>query len=398
MRLERGPGTMARVLRVRALVRKELRQLFRDPKTKRVIFVAPIIQLILFGYAVNTDVRRVPTWVVDHDRTPESRLLVDAFTASDYFRVAGSGDDPAEMRRALDRGEARVGLWIPPRFAVDAKAGRSPGVQVVLDGTNSNTATVAQGYAQRIVAAQSARWAREWAAGSEGAAGGRADASAGRAGTAAGVDLRARAWFNPSLESRVYNVPAVCGVIVLLMALLLTAMGVVREREMGTLDQLLVSPLSPGELMLGKTLPVAAVAMAQLAIVTAVALLWFQVPFRGSAMVLLLAAVLFILAGLSVGLLISTVSKTQQEAFLGMFLVILPVIILSGFLYPVETMPEFFQHLTLGNPLRHFLEVVRGVFLKGSGIADLWLQFTVLAGMAGGGLLAANRRFRRMVG
>jgi ABC-2 type transport system permease protein len=353
-----------RAARVRALVRKELRQLFRDPKTKRVIFVSPVLQLILFGYAVNTDVRRVATWVVDHDQTPESRLILDAFTASDYFRIVGRGDDPSAVGRALDRGAARVGIWIPPGFARDAKAGRAPAVQILVDGTNSNTATVAQGYAQRIVNQVALEWASR----------GSGPGSAGAALTpgAAGIDVRARAWFNPSLESRVYNVPAVCGVIVLLMALLLTAMGVVR--------------------------PVAAIAMVQLALVTAVGLLWFDVPFRGSVAVLLAAAILFILAGLSVGLFISTVSNTQQEAFLSMFLFILPAIILSGFLYPVETMPDFFQTLTLANPLRHFLEVVRGVFLKGAGFSDMPFQFAVLVLMAVGGLAGATRRFRRVMG
>ncbi|HSG47641.1 MAG TPA: ABC transporter permease [Longimicrobiales bacterium] len=376
-----------RLARVRALVRKELRQLFRDPKTKRIIFVSPILQLILFGYAVNTDVRHVSTWVVDHDRTPESRLLVDAFSASDYFRVVGTHDDPATLRKALDGGTARVGLWIPPGFAADAKGGRSPAVQILLDGTNSNTATVAQGYAQRIVTEMAVAWAAE--GGMAGAAG---------SAVSGGVDVRARAWFNPSLLSQVYNVPAVCGVIVLLMALLLTAMGVVREREMGTLDQLLVSPLSAGELMLGKILPVAGIALVQLALVTVVALLWFDIPLRGSPAVLLLASVLFILAGLSVGLFISTVSNTQQEAFLSMFLFLLPAIILSGFLYPVETMPDFFQVVTMANPLRHFLEVVRGVFLKGAGIRDMAVPFTILAVMAVGGMAGASRRFKRMLG
>lgn len=373
------PTVRERAGRVRALVRKELRQIFRDPKTKRIIFVSPVIQLILFGYAVNTDVRRADTWVVDQDRTAESRFLLDAFTASGHFRVAGRSDDPSSLGDALDRGDAKLGLWIPQGFSADLKAGREPAVQVLLDGTNSNTATVAQGYALRILSDVGRRLAVQ----------------SGAVLPTGGVDLRARAWFNPSLASRVYNVPAVIGVIVLLMCLLLTAMGVVREREMGTLDQLLVSPLAPSELMLGKTLPVAGIALVQLALVTAVALLWFGIPLRGSVAALLLASFLFILAGLSVGLLLSTVSNTQQEAFLGMFLFILPTIILSGFLYPVETMPRLFQILTLANPLRHFLEVVRGIFLKGSGIQDLWVQFTVLAAMAGGGLWAANRRFRK---
>jgi ABC-2 type transport system permease protein len=367
---------------VAALVRKELRQLFRDPRTKRVIFVSPVIQLVLFGYAVNTDVRRAATWIVDHDRTAESRYLEDAFTASGHFRVVGRSGDPHTLGRALDRGEAVVGLWIPRGFAADLKAGRAPAVQVLVDGTNSNTATVAQGYAQRLLSEAGVRLASD----------------AGAPPPGGGIDLRTRAWFNPGLASRVYNVPAVIGVIVLLMCLLLTALGVVRERELGTLDQLLVSPLHAVELMLGKTLPVAGIALVQLALVTAVALLWFDIPMRGFAPVLLLAAVLFILAGLSVGLLLSTVSNTQQEAFLAMFLFVLPAIILSGFLYPIETMPEIFQVLTLANPLRHFLEIVRGVFLKGAGIDDLAVQFGALTAMAAAGLWLANRRFRTMLG
>jgi ABC-2 type transport system permease protein len=375
-----GPGAGTGLARVRALVRKELRQLFRDPKTKRIIFVSPIIQLLLFGYAVNTDVRRVPTQVVDHDRTAASRSLVEALTASDYFRIVGSSDDPAGIGAALDRGEAVVGVRIAPGFAADVAAGRTARVQILVDGSNSNTATVAQGYAQRIVN----RFAQE---------------TLEERGLLppGGIELRARAWFNPSLESRVYNVPAVCGVIVLLMSLLLTAMGVVREREMGTLDQLLVSPLGPRELMLGKTIPVAVIALAQLAIVIAVALLWFGIPLRGSVLLLLAGSALFILAGLSVGLWISTVSRTQQEAFLTMFLFILPAIILSGFLYPVETMPDVFQTLTLANPLRHYLEIVRGVFLKGAGTADVGVQLSVLGAMAAGGLITASWRFRRML-
>jgi len=360
------------LLRVRRMVVKELRQLFRDERTKRVIFVSPILQLILFGYAVNTDVNNVAMALVDHDRSAESRELVSALTASGYFRIVSTSDQSADLGRALDRGQAVVALEIPVRYGVDLLDGRAPAVQLLVDGTNSNTATVAQGYATRIVLELGARAVQ----------------------IPAGIDLRARAWFNPSLESRVYNVPAVIGVIVLLMCLLLTSLAVVREREVGTLEQLLVSPLTAGELMLGKTLPVAGIALVQLTLVTSVALLWFDIPLRGSAPTLLLAAALFILAGLSFGLLISTISATQQEAFLAMFLFFLPAIILSGFLYPISTMPEIFQTLTLVNPLRHFLEIVRGIFLKGAGITDLWIQFSALAGMAAAGLFFATRRFR----
>ena len=366
------------LLRLRRMVEKEVRQLFRDPRTKRVIFAAPVIQLILFGYAVNTDVRNVATAVVDHDRSAASRALIEAFTASGYFSVVERSDRAADLGRALDQGRAVVGLEIPPRYGADQRAGRGPVVQMIVDGTNSNTATVAQGYAVKIAQQMSARVATM--------------AGAPRPPP---IDLRARAWFNPSLESRVYNVPAVIGVIVLLMCLLLTALAVVREREVGTLEQLLVSPLTASELMLGKTLPVAGIAIMQLGLVTAVALLWFDIPMRGSVPALLLAAVLFILAGLSFGLFISTISATQQEAFLSMFLFLLPAIILSGFLYPIDTMPLAFRHLTLLNPLRHFLEIVRALFLKGVGVRELWVQFVVLAAMAAAGIVLATRRFKR---
>ena len=391
--VQEGAGRMSAesrrlsLLRIRRMVIKELRQLFRDERTKRVIFISPIIQLILFGYAVNTDVHDVATALVDHDRTTESRELVSALTASGYFRIVQSSDRSADLGVALDHGRAVVALEIPDGYAADILARRTPAVQLLVDGTNSNTATVAQGYAARIVQQLGARIAQS---------GGPGTLTPGTAGvTAPPIDLRARAWFNPSLASRVYNVPAVIGVIVLLMCLLLTALAVVREREVGTLEQLLVSPLSAGELMLGKTLPVAGIALVQLTLVTSVALLWFDIPLRGSVPTLLLAAALFILAGLSFGLLISTVSSTQQEAFLAMFLFILPAIILSGFLYPISTMPEFFQELTLINPLRHFLEIVRGIFLKGAGIRELWIQFSVLTAMAATGLAVATRRFRR---
>jgi ABC-2 type transport system permease protein len=251
-------------------------------------------------------------------------------------------------------------------------------VQVLVDGTNSNTGTVAQGYATRIVQEFGVR-----------------HAEARGAAVPPGIDLRARAWFNPDLASRVYNVPAIIGVLLMLMALLLTALAVVRERELGTLEQLLVSPVTPGELMLGKTIPVAFIALIDLALICAVAILWFGIPLRGSVFALVLASFVYILASLGIGLFISTVSKTQQEAFMSMFLMFLPAIVLSGFMYPVHTMPRFFQALTLLNPVRHFLEIVRAIFLKGHGIVELWPQFLVIAIMAILVLAGATARFRR---
>ncbi len=364
--------------RVREMIRKELRQTLRDPRAKAVIFAAPIVQLLLFGYAVNTDVRNAGTFVVDHDRTAESRQLLQAVTASGYFRIVDYGERPAELTRALDHGDAILGLEIPRGFAADLAAGRPAAVQVLVDGTSSNTANVAQGYATQIVSQY-------------------ADAKTPRRQGEArsGVDFRARAWYNPNLISRVYNVPGVIGTIMMLMGLLLTALAIVREREIGTLEQLMVSPLSPAELILGKTLPVTGIAFVQLTLITTVALLWFHIPLRGAPIVLLTGALFYILSGLGLGLLISTVSNTQQEAFMTMFFFFMPAIILSGFMYPVENMPVVFRYLTLLNPIRHFLVVVRGVFLKGAGFAVLWPQILALAVMGTAILLFATTRFRK---
>ncbi|MEO5510590.1 MAG: ABC transporter permease [Longimicrobiales bacterium] len=373
---------MERRRRVIALVRKELRQLVRDPKTKRIMFASPIIQLLMFGYAVTTDVHNVATVVVDHDRSASSRALQNALSAGGYFDIITITDRSADIGDALDHGRAIIGVEIPVGFAKDLAAARGAHVQIIVDGSNSNTATVAQGYAARIIQ----RFASSYA----GADGGEAGRIA-----AAGVDLRSRAWFNPDLTSRVYNVPAIIGVLLLLMSLLLTALSVVRERELGTLEQLMVSPLTPGELVLGKTIPVAIIAYMDLAIICAVAIGWFGIPLRGSIPALLVASFVYILAALGIGLIISTVSETQQEAFMGMFLLFLPAIILSGFMYPIRTMPVFFQKLTLLNPLRHFLEIVRAIFLKGAGFADIWPQLLVITVMALSVLLFASWRFRR---
>jgi len=357
--------------------------MFRDPRMKQLIFVSPIVQLVVFGYAVNTDVRYAPLLFVDRDGTSQARGLADALEASTEFRIIRGDGTSGAAARALDRGDALVVVEVPPQFASDLGSGRPVEVQVLVDGTHSMSANLARGAAALII---------ENYVQHGGIRGGPPSRARG------GLEIRPQAWYNPDLKSRVYNVPAVAGVLLMLMALLLTSMAVVRERELGTLEQLMVSPLTPGELILGKTIPVALVAVMQLVLVIAVARLWFAVPFRGSPLVLLLGAVLYILSGLGIGLLISTVSRTQQEAFMAMFLVFLPAMLLSGFMFPVASMPVVFQYITLLNPIRHFLEIVRGVFLRGAGLEMLWPQFLALALLATALLTAASRRFRKRMG
>ncbi|HEX6048152.1 MAG TPA: ABC transporter permease [Gemmatimonadaceae bacterium] len=375
---DRAVASWPGATRIWQMVLKEFRQIFRDPRMSRVIFVTPILQLMLFGYAVSTDVRNMSTFIVDHDGTRASRELVAAFTSSGYFRLAGRSDQPAALVRALDRGDAMVGLEIPRGFAEALRSGEPARVQLLLDGTNSNTATVAQSYAERIALGYGIRLG-----------------VARRPVGVPEVDLRERAWFNPELASRDYNVPAVIGAIMLLVALLLTSLAVVREREIGTLEQLRVSPLTPGELIAGKTIPFAIIGFADMMVVTLIAILWFGVPFAGSAALLLLAGLLYLLAALGIGLLISTLAATQQEAFMVSFLVYMPAILLSGFMFPVSSMPRLFQWLTYANPMRHFLEIVRGLFLKGVGLESVWMQYLVLGVMGAGLLVVAAARFRR---
>jgi ABC-2 type transport system permease protein len=369
--------TRVQLERIAGLVRKEFRQLFRDPRMSRMIFVSPVIQLLIFGYAVSTDVRHTRMFVVDGDRTQSSRVLVEALTASEYFHVVGRSDRPADAAAALDHGRAILALQIPSGYARALREPDGAHVQILVDGTNSNVATVALGYAEQIVRSHGLATVRRT--------------------FQPPVDLRERAWFNPSLASRNYNVPAVIGTLMLMMSLMLTALSVVRERELGTLEQLMVSPLTPGELIAGKTIPFGLVALVQMAIITAVALLWFRIPFLGQGLLLLLGAVLFLLTTLGMGLLISTVSNTQQEAFLTTFLCIMPVMMLSGFMFPVTSMPVAFQWFTLLNPLRHYLEIVRAIFLKGAGFGALWRQYAALAFMGMGVLWLAATRFHKTV-
>lgn len=363
------------VSRVWEVARKEFAQLFRDPRMVRFLIFPPLIQLVIFGYAVSTDIRQTPTFVIDHDQSLQSRELVDKLTASGYFRVVGRSSRPADLIQTLDHGDALVGLEIPAGFASALAGQHGAQVQLLLDGTNSNTAMKAKGYAEMIIT----RYGLE----------------SGPAAISMPVDLRERAWYNPNLISRNYNVPGVVAVLLMLLGLIFTALAVVREREIGTLEQLMVSPLRPGELIAGKTIPFAIIGLFDLTLITALALVWFGVPFKGNFLFLFGSGMLYLLSVLGIGLLISTISRTQQEAFMASFLFIMPAILLSGFMFPVSSMPPLFQYLTLLNPLRHFLEIVRGIFLKGAGPGILWPQCLALMLIGGSVLTFAATRFRK---
>jgi drug efflux transport system permease protein len=364
-------------IRVAEMVRKEFLQVFRDSRMTRMIFIAPMIQLLMFGYAVSTDVRETRTFLVDHDHSVVSRRLADALTASHYFRMVGRSERDRDAVEALDGGRAIMAVVIPRDFSKTIARGASADVQLLFDGTQSNTAIVARGYAERIV--------QDFGVGLRDVP------------LPAGVALRERAWFNPDLSSRDYNVPAVVGSLVLLVCLLLTALAVVREREIGTLEQLMVSPLRPIEMILGKSIPFAMIGMFDLTLVTGLAIAWFRVPFQGNFLWLLLAGLLYLLSALGIGLLISTISATQQEAFMSSFLFFMPALLLSGFMFPISSMPAAMRWITAFNPVTHFLVIVRGLFLKGAGLDALWPNFLALLVMGVVLLGFASTRFRKTV-
>ena len=363
--------------RLKQMVRKEMKQTVRDPKSRPIIFVSPVIQMILLGYAATTDVKDISMMIVDHDQTAESRQLIEAYKATDYFIINKRADRAEDVVQALANGDVQMALTIPPGFAADIRSGRGAKVQALFDGSDASQATVAQSYSSQIAGQFGAKLTGTKMVG--------------------GVELRSRAWFNESLESKFFNVPAIMGIQLMMICLILTAMGVVREREIGTLDQLLVSPIQPAELMLGKTIPVLLIGLFHLVIYTGLTVFQFGVPMRGAFISLLVAAFVYILAALALGLLISTVSKTQQEAFMLLILVVLPAVMLSGFISPIESMPKIFQWMTVINPIRYFLEIVRGVFLKGIGIAELWPQYLILTGMSVAILMLATKRFKRVI-
>ena len=379
--------------RLRHMLTKEFIQILRDPRMKAVIFVTPILQLIVFGYAVTTDITEIPTAVADFDRTQETRELVRRFESSGYFRVVRHVNRAGDLRAQIDRGTVKAALQFDPGFTTDLKRGRTAELQVLVDGTDSNTASVVMDYANRIVA----RYNREMAV--EILAARRVGLGAQAEGLArviqAGVVVESRAWYNPDLRSRNYNVPAVIAIIIMLTSLLLTSMAVVREREIGTMEQLLVTPIRPVELILGKTLPFALIGFFDVALITAVAVFWFAVPVKGSLVLLFGATALYLLSTLGIGLFISTVSRTQQQALMSTFFFYLPAVLLSGFMFPIANMPEAIQYLTYVNPLRYYLVVIRGIFLKGNGPAVLWPQMLALLLLGTAVFTVSTLRFRK---
>ena len=363
---------------------KEFLQIRRDRKMIPVIFVAPVVQVLVFGFAVNTDVTDVPTVLVDQDRSAASRDLVSRFVESGYFELVGVEGQAASIDRWLVTGRAQLGLVVSPGFGVDVAAGRRTALQFVVDGSDAASANVALGYAGALARGFGAELQLQRLR----AAGGLA-----RSGQ---VELVPRVFYNPDLKSRWFYVPAVLAMILMVMTMLLSAMGVVREKEIGTLEQIIVTPIRPWQLLVGKLAPFAIIGLFQMCVATAVTVFGFGVPLRGSFPLLLGLTMLFILSTLGLGLLVSTVVQNQQQAMmLATFSAMIPMIYLSGLIFPIENMPRAIQLVTYAIPLRYYAEIIRGVFLRGSGLRVLWPEALTLLLMGLAILTLAALRFRK---
>jgi ABC-2 type transport system permease protein len=377
--------------RLRYLVWKEFLELRLEPRLFGIVIVAPIVQLTMLGYAATTDVRNVPIVVADGDRSGRSRELIARFEGSANFSVIDTVTTVEQIEPYLERGRAWLALSIPAGYGAAIETGRPVAVQVVADGTDSNSTTVALGYASNLVGA----YAQELAA---------ADARLEPGATApaqvlrpsSAIDARIRVWFNPQLESRFFMIPGVLALVLLVVTANLASMAIVREKELGTLEQLNVTPLGRWELIAGKLLPYGVIAMIDVLLVVAVAVFWFEVPLRGSLALLVAMSFIYVVCTLALGLFISTISDTQQQAMMtATFFFLTPMIYLSGFIFPIENMPAAIQPVTYLIPLRYFLVIVRGIFLKGIGLDLLWPQALALSAWGAIVLALAVMRSRK---
>lgn len=375
------------------MIIKEFIQIFRDRRMKAIIFGIPIMQLIVFGYAVTTDVNNISTVFYDLDRSNESRELARRLESSGYFTIRYSPGSSGEIRELLDRGKVLCAFQINRGFGRDIQKGIQTEIQVIVDGTDSNTATVAMNYTNRVIT----KYAMDIRAQNYEVTTNPLSPTLIKDGKG-GLDVRTRVWYNADLRSRNYNVPGVIALMIMLICLLLTSMAVVREREIGTMEQLMVTPIRPVELMLGKTLPFGIIGFFDMILVTVVALFWFNIPIRGSLPLLFLCTATYLLSVLGIGLFISTISKTQQQALMATFLFFSPAVLLSGFMFPIENMPEVVQYGTYLNPLRYFLVIIRGIFLKGVGIDTLWPQMGALLVLGVGVITISSLRFKKRLG
>jgi ABC-2 type transport system permease protein len=367
--------------KIRAITVKEMRQISRDRLTLMILLFVPGFFLLLYGYALNFDIRDIRLAVKDQDRSTESREVIAAFTQSGYFDLVAYVDDDEEVTRLIDRNQVRAVLVIPPRFGRDASTGRGTSVQVIVDGDNANTATTVMGYALTLVSSVSSRYEVQALAGP---------------GTSAPLVLEPRVWYNPELRSALFLVPGLIAYIAMLTAVVSTALSIVREKEVGTMEQVRMSPVGPLAYVIGKTIPYFFISLISAMSIVFLAMVLFDLPMRGSWTMLLLAVSLFLVGALAFGLLISTLAETQQVAFqIALLTSYLPTLMLSGFIFPISSMPAFLQVVTHVVPARYFLVALRGIVLKGVGIEVFWRDLAALVVFATIILTLASLRLKR---
>jgi ABC-2 type transport system permease protein len=364
--------------RIYVILRKEFIQVLRERRMRFLLFMPPLIQLVVFGYAVTLDVDHARIGWMDMDQTPASRALRARFEGSGRFDVLALPRSEQEVQRLLDRSDVDAVVRVLPGFARDLARSRPTEVQVLLDGTNSNTASLVGAYASGVINSFAGDLSPDQPKNSQTIQVAVRGPGVAKQASNGEVTADTRVWFNPDLRSRNYFVPGVAANILLMVTMMLTSQAIIREKEIGTMEQLMVTPMRPIELMLGKTLPFAIVGMINTIVITVAALVIFKVPFRGSFLLLLFCSALFLMTSMGAGLFLSTISQTQQQASMASFFFTTPAFMLSGFAFPIRNMPVVVQYLTYLNPLRYFMEIVRGVFLKGVGISSLWPQMVYL--------------------
>jgi ABC-2 type transport system permease protein len=370
--------------RIKHMLIKEFIQILRDPKLKIVIFVIPTLQVLAFGYAVNLDVKNISTAVYDLDHSQSSRELIARFMESGYFEIKEYINTDSRGRDLIDQGKAQVLLRLNKGFEHDLLAGKSAPVQIIVDGTDSNTASVALNYSSKIASQFSQQVLIT-----------RTRRLTGSPLSIGQIDMQTRAWFNENLESRNFYVPGVIANIIMIVTLVLTSAAVVREKEIGTMEQIMVTPITPVEFILGKTVPFALIGFIDVIVIALVGVFWFKVPIRGSLLLLLVATAFYLMTTLGIGLLISTISRTQQQAMMSTFFFNFPSMLLSGFVFPVASMPVAIRWLTYLNPLRYYIVVIRGIFLKGVGVSILWPYIGALAVIGTLVMTLASMRFHK---
>jgi ABC-2 type transport system permease protein len=367
-------------LRIRELVRKEFIQLFSDKKNRVMMMIFPFIQMFIFGYVVNYDITNIRVAVLDYSKTNESRNLVDSFTGSNIFHIMNNVANESQMTELLLRQKVDMGIKIGQDFASIIRKGQTAPVQILVDGSMSNMASMRIAYTATVIDKFNQEELR---------------AIYARTMNYGKVDARIRTWYNPNLNSQYFFVPGIVAFLIMVTSFILTSVAIIREKEDGTMEQLIVTPLKSYEFIIGKTIPYIIIALCQMVAVTAVAVYWFEIPFHGSFLLLLLATCLFLLSTLGIGLFISTISSTKQQAMMTSFFFMLPFFMLSGFVFPISNMPQVIQWLTYLNPLRFFLVILRVIFLKGVGFNMLWPQYLALTILGTVVFTGAINRFKK---